>query len=304
MNAARGEQKRYAAWGDRLCAGAMIFQSNGFVPRMLSALLVCALLLPASGEAARLKPQTLKAFRHYVAVTEEHLKQQERDGRGFLWVDRLPEKERRAALEKCRSGEPVIQRIETRENGEVITVPDGMVHHWVATIFVPGVTLQETLAKLQDYDNYDKVYKPDIQEATLLSRHGEDFRVAMRLYRKTIVTAVYNAEFSIAYLPLEQNRAVSRAVTERIAEVENVGRPGEREKPENEGAGYLWRLNTYGRYEQRDGGVYIELETVALSRSVPAILAWLVNPYIRSIPREYLSRTLSLTRETLERERK
>jgi hypothetical protein len=64
-------------------------------------------------------------------------------------------------------------------------------------------------------------------------------------------------------------------------------------------AGYLWRLNTYGRYEERDGGVYIELETVALSGSVPAIVAWLVNPYVRSIPREYLLRTLAQTREML-----
>jgi len=271
--------------------------------RFLIGLIVCMLFLPGASEASKLKPQTLKAFKHYVAVTEERLSREQKDGLGFLWVDRLPEKERMAALAKCQRGVAVVERLETRENGAAIEVPDGMVHHWVATIFVRGVTLRETLERLQDYDNYENVYKPDVQKTRLLSRDGKQFRVAMRLYRKTIVTAVYNAEFSVGYMPLDQRRAFSRALTERIAEVENAGKPGEKEKPRDEGAGYLWRLNTYGRYEERDGGVYIELETVALSRSVPAILAWLVNPYVRSIPREYLSRTLAQTREMLRKEK-
>ncbi len=236
---------------------------------------------------------------HYFSNLLERLSREQKDGRCFLWADRLPEKERRAALEKCRRGEAVVERLETRENGMATDVPDGMVHHWIATILVRGVTLRETLDQLQDYDNYEYMYNPNVQKTRLLRMDGRDFRVAMRLYRKTIVTAVYNAEFSIGYLPLDQRRAFSRALTERIAEVENAGKPGEKEKPRDEGAGYLWRLNTYGRYEERDGGAYLELETVAFSRSVPAILAWLVNPHVRSIPREYLSRTLSQTRNIL-----
>lgn len=265
----------------------------------LTVLVVCALFLPGPGEATELKPKTLKAFERYMAVTEARLSSEQKDARSFLWVDRLPEKERRAALAHLQRGQGIVERLETRENGEAIPVPDGMVHHWVATIFVRGVTLEQTLEKMQDYDNYGNVYKPDLQNTKLLSSNGKDFRVAMRLYRKTIVTAVYNAEFTVDYIPLEPNRAFSRSLTARIAEVENAGKPGEREKPADVGAGYLWRLNTYGRYEERDGGVYIELETVALSRSVPPILAWLVNPYVRSIPRAYLSRALALTRETL-----
>lgn len=65
--------------------------------------------------------------------------------------------------------------------------------------------------------------------------------------------------------------------------------------------GYLWRLNLYTRYLEKDNGVYIEIEFVALSRNVPAIFAWLVNPYLRSIPREYLTNYIRATQNGLSR---
>jgi hypothetical protein len=61
----------------------------------------------------------------------------------------------------------------------------------------------------------------------------------------------------------------------------------------------MWRLNLYTRYLQKDGGVYMQIEFLALSRSVPAIFAWLVNPYIHAIPREYLTHFLMITRKAL-----
>jgi len=34
----------------------------------------------------------------------------------------------------------------------------------------------------------------------------------------------------------------------------------------DEGSGYVWRLVTFARFEERNGGLYLELEVVALSR--------------------------------------
>ncbi len=39
-----------------------------------------------------------------------------------------------------------------------------------------------------------------------------------------------------------------------------------REKPEGKDRGFLWRLNSYWRYQQVDGGVLVECESLTLSR--------------------------------------
>ena len=91
----------------------------------------------------------------------------------------------------------------------------------------------------------------------------------------------------------------SQSYSTRIAEVENADRPDEREKSIGNDHGYLWRLNNYWRFQERDGGVYVQVESVALSRSVPTLLAWLVNPLLKRVPREYLSRLLGSTRTAL-----
>jgi hypothetical protein len=54
----------------------------------------------------------------------------------------------------------------------------------------------------------------------------------------------------------------------------------------------LWRLNTYWSYEERDGGVYVQVESVSLTPSIPYGLGWAVGPYVESIPRESLEFTL------------
>jgi hypothetical protein len=48
--------------------------------------------------------------------------------------------------------------------------------------------------------------------------------------------------------------------------------------------------HSYWRFQEKDRGVYDQVESVALSRSVPVLLAWVVNSLLKSIPREYLSR--------------
>ena len=250
--------------------------------------------------AAELKQVTLDAFQHYVALTENRMASEMNSGNGFLWVDQMPLREREAALAQVRQGQVITQRLETRENGQPISIPSGMVHHWEALVFVPGVTLAQTIAQQQDFDRSAEIYGPDIQRSKLLKAHGNDFLIYYRLHRHVMIASpTYNVNFDIRFFPLDGDREYSRSYSTRIAELIDAGTPDEREKPVGVDFGYVWRLNTYTRYQERDGGVYIQTEFVALSRSVPAIFAWLVNPYIRSIPREYLTRILSATRTDL-----
>jgi len=148
----------------------------------------------------------------------------------------------------------------------------------------------------QDYSNYGELYKPDVLDAKILSRDEEHFKVYYRFYRHAIVTVVYNAEFQVDYVLPEASRNYSQAHSVRIAEVQNPEKSNEKEYPVGKDHGYMWRANFYSRCVERDGGVYVQIEFLALSRTVPAAFAWMVNPYIRSVPRDYLKRYLEQTR--------
>jgi hypothetical protein len=261
------------------------------------ALLLLTLTLPAV--AAELQKKTSNAYDHYVQVTEARIAGEIGDANSFLWVDRQPEPHRKELLASLSKGQVVVQHIETREGGKEISIPDGMVHHWMATVFVPGVNLQQTLALMQDFERHTEIYKADVVRAKVLNHKGDDFQLYLRLHRKTIVTVVYDTQFDIRFFPVDKTREYSRHYATKIVEVENVGRPDEHPDPAGNDRGFLWRLNTYWRYQEKNGGVYIQVEFITLSRSVPAIFAWLVNPYLKSIPHEYLTNLLQTTRSAL-----
>src|SRR5712664_3022847 len=266
---------------------------------MLAAFLAFAALPPESAGAAELKQETSEAFDHYIRVTEDRMAEELHDVRAFLWLDGFAEPQRDRLNVQLRQGEIIVERLETLEKEKRIRVPSGLIHHWVALGFIPGTTLQQVLALLQDYDHHEVIYKPDVPRSKLLVACGNCFKVYMRLHQKAVITAVFNGEFNVSYFPVDESRIYSRSYSTRIAEVENPDRSNEREKPIGKDRGFLWRLYRYWRFQEKDGGVYVQLESVALSRSVPALLAWVVNPLLKSIPREYLSRLLTSTRVAL-----
>jgi hypothetical protein len=247
--------------------------------------LAALLSLPAA--AAELKPKTLEAFDRYVREAEER----RAASRTFLWADESPDRARR-----IREGEVVVMPLRATPE---IEVADGLIHDWVGSVFIPGVTLERALAMVQDYGRHKDVYKPEVIDSKLLSRQGNDFRIYLRLLKKKVITVVLNTEHEVRYAPVDARkwRSVSRST--RIAEVENPGKKNEREKPPGTGEGFLWRLNSYWSFEQRDGGVWLECEAISLTRDVPTGLGWLIEPIIRNLPQESLANTLRSTRAAL-----
>jgi hypothetical protein len=252
-------------------------------------------------KAAELKEETSRAFNRYIELTEERMARSLRDGVSFYSMEGKPEPQRDALRIRLRQGEIIIDQMETLDGQRIVSVPGGLVHHWIALGFIPGVTLKQALTLLQDYEEYPLIYQPDVKRSRLLTSDGTHFEIYLRLYQKSIVTAVFNAEFEVTYFHLDEHRAHSRSRSKRIAEVENPDQPEERERPVGKDHGFLWRLCSYWRLEERDGGVYAELESVGLSRSVPLVFAWLVNPLLKSLPKSYLSRVLDSTRTALTR---
>lgn len=172
------------------------------------------------------------------------------------------------------------------------SVDGGQIHHWVGSVFVPGVTLDDVLAQLRRHAGNESRFYEDVLASRLLSNAGDRDAVYLKLRRDSIITVTYNTEHLVEYRRLDARRATSRSVATKIAELANAGTPGEREKPAGSDHGFLWRLNAYWRYEQVDGGVLIECESVSLSRSIPVLLRPFVTSTVDRIARESLEKTL------------
>jgi hypothetical protein len=255
---------------------------------------------PSPGlRAAELQPSTLAAFERYVTATESRIAGELRGPGGGIWLDTLPAEGRRAGLDVVRGGNLAIERLKTTARGRALEIPDGLVHHWLGLVFVPGASVDDALTLLQDYDRHAQIYAPAVARSKILSREGDVFRVHLRFFMKKVITVVLNTEHEARFTRVSPGFAHSRIVSARIAEVEEPGSPGEREKPVGNDGGYLWRLNTYWRFVERDGGVYVQCESVSLTRGIPAGFGWLIGPFVTSIPRESLTFTLETTRRVL-----
>jgi hypothetical protein len=254
--------------------------------------------------AVELRKETMAAFERYSQLTEARIEKelaaaQANTTSPFLRVAELPAKESAAAYEKLRRGEILIERLETRDAGKEIGIPHGMVHHWVGTVLVPGARLDAVLALVQDYDRHEKIYAPDVERSKLLGRDGDDFRALLRFRKKKVVTVVLNTQHAARYTRFSAARAASLSRTTRVAEVENPGAASERELPPGNDRGFLWHIYTYWRFEERDEGTYVQCESISLTRSIPALFAWLIKPFVTGVPRESLEFTLGKTRDAL-----
>lgn len=254
--------------------------------------------------AAELKQKTASAFDRYVAATEARFAGELRPGGAFLYIDELNPEQRNAAYSQLKQGEILVEKLETKAPGVSSDVPDGMVHHWVGLIFIPGVTLAQTLPVVKDYDRRAELYKPDVIASRTTSHHGDDFTMFLRLRQKKFTTVVFNTDYAVHWIQVAPNKVASNSISTRIAEVKDPDKPEGEELPVGTGHGYLWRLNTYWRFEEKDGGVYLQCEALSLTRDMPTGLGWLLKPLVTAIPKASLNRALGQTRKVVQDEAK
>ncbi|MGH9328750.1 MAG: hypothetical protein ACRD2B_18945 [Terriglobia bacterium] len=254
--------------------------------------------LPVSIINVKLKPETVAGFEHYVKATELRIDRQISRPDTFLYLDDIPGRER--ILTSLQHGGLFIERLETRDaSGRVLTTPDGLIHHWIGDVFIPGVSLRDVLGAVEDYNDAAKFYAPEVVRSRLLSRKGNDFKVAMRFSEVKLITVTFDTVQDVRYTELDPDHWSSRSVSRRIAEVVDAGKPDEHDRPPGDDAGFLWRINSYWRFVQQDGGVYVECESISLTRGIPTGLGWLVGPFVTTIPQELLRNTLADTRKAV-----
>ncbi len=239
----------------------------------------------------QLHPKTLEALDAYIHNAEAEMRKRLQGSGSFLWSQQMPVRAR-----VLGQGQVVAQFW----SGEgPVKVPKGLIHDWIAAAFIPDSNIQQLLAVMQDYDQHQNTYKPEVIDSKLISRDGDHFRVYLRLLKKKIITVVLDTDHEVHYCPVDKTRWVCRSHTTRIAEVENAGSPDERVLEPDTGYGFLWRLYSYWRFEEHNGGVVVECRAISLTRDVPFGLGWAIEPIIEKLPKESLINTLEATRHAL-----
>ena len=246
---------------------------------------------------AELQKKTLTAWEEYVRLTEERIQEELNSSSGFLAQDFQSVPKAQMERDAVLSGKILVEKMKTlNPRGRKIKVPAGTLHHWRGSVFIPDVDLETVLAQVRNPAR-QKDLQEDVLESRILEENDDSLRLYLKLVRSKIVTVTYNTEHLIKYQGHGEGLASSQSIATKIAELEDAGTPSEREKPEGKDHGFLWKLNSYWRYQQVDGGVLVECESLTLSRGVPVILAPFVKPIITGVARESMQRTLSSMRD-------
>ena len=145
--------------------------------RQVAAMAVIWFVAITTLAAAELKPKTLAAFDRYIAVTEARIRSEVEGEQPFLWADRLAPDEQAEVYARLAEGEVQVERLETQDGDDKISIPSGLVHHWIGTVLIPGVSLESTIVLVRDYNQYAEFYRPNVRKASILEQDGDRFKV-------------------------------------------------------------------------------------------------------------------------------
>ena len=254
----------------------------------MRARITLSLLLTSAAYAATLKPESVQAWDRYVAAAEAKLEKRAHGNETFLWVDESPERRRRV-----QNGEIVVSETYSGVNKRA---PSALIHDWSGAAFIPGARIEDVIAVVRNYASYPEYYHPGVASAKLSSKGATEDKFSLVLVNQAVlVKTAVEAECHSTLSRLSDKVWYSETSATRIQEIEDYGRPSEHLLPSGEGGGYLWRIASITSYEERDGGVYVELEAMALSREIPLSLRFVIDPIVRRVSRSSLAESLRQT---------
>jgi hypothetical protein len=243
--------------------------------------------------AATLKPETKVALDAYLQEAMAGMQARLQPGAHFLWLDEQPD-----LAEQIRTKGPHIAPAGPHIPKKV---PSGLIHDWLGVGFVPNAKIEDILRIVRDYDRYKEIYQPGVIDSISHGTDGTKDLFSMRLANKSVVSkTALDTDCEASYIRVDDRRWYAFSNTTHIQEVDKFGTPEQRTLPEDQGSGLIWRLSSITRLEERDGGVYAELEAIALSRDIPAAFRLIVTPIVRRVSRDSLATSLHQTKVAID----
>ena len=248
--------------------------------------LVCGfVLLEACGGNVLAEPpaKAVSAFKLYIDAVEFRLDRQHRLQEGFL---ASVAGESQSTL---RGGEFVLQQLTPSGGTEL---PGALLHHWRGTAFAAGARAADFERLMRAFNAYPEYFSPQVVQSRVVAQRDDRAQVVMRVRQRHVMTVVMDTAYDVSFGRLDAQHGYSVSRSTRIWEIDSPGTPSEHALNARDEHGFLWRQNTYWSYEERDGGLYMQVESVSLSRAIPPGLGWAVRPFVESVPRESLEFTL------------
>ena len=257
-------------------------------------MLAAAVFVFAAGNmgAVELTRATVDAWDDYVRASDQRMLDRTTDGGTFFWVDEAAGRETRVLR-----GDVVVEPM--LEHG-VRETPGGLIHHWIGALFIPNAKLADLLGVVHDYDDYGSVYKPVVTASQTTGCGDTEQDFAMTWQRRVLfVNAAMEGRYHSHDFALSETRGYNITASTRVQEIQNYGRSSQHLLPAGTGNGFVWQMHSIARYEERNGGVLLELEVLALTRDVPEGLRWLVNPMMSKLSVNSLTSTLRQTADAV-----
>ena len=231
-------------------------------------------------------------FNSYTSRLEARLAEQHRTPGSFL----VPaDGSQQQPLPRMRQGEVILDQIAIPSG----LAPGTLIHHWRGTAFVRGATASDFERLMRDFKSYPQHFSPDVIQASVLQPGPDHTLMRMRVRQQHVITVVLDGTYDVTFGQLDPRHGYSISRSVRMEEIASPGTPREHALSAQDEHGFLWRQNTYWSYEEADGGLYLQIESVSLTRSIPRGLGWAVRPYVESIPRESLAFTLRSARNAI-----
>ncbi len=257
--------------------------------RTCSVLIAALFFLAPCRANAGPKPQAVANLSSYAAKVEARLEQQHRNTRSFI----APQD-----MNRLRNGELIVEKLSPDSPAGF---PGAMLHHWRGTAFAAGAKAADFEKLMRSFSGYPHIYAPQVTRAKVLSEQGDHYRVMMRVRQHHVITVVMDTTYDVTFARLDAQHGYSISRSTQISEIDSPGTAKERALNPGDDHGFLWRLNTYWSYEERDGGLYMQIESISLTRAIPTGLGWAIGPFVESVPREALEFTLRSTCDALKK---
>lgn len=255
-----------------------------------SALNLCILgfLGVAASHAAEMKKQTLDAWNQYLVQENATILDRAASGHCFLRIENDPRR-----MQEIHDGAMDVKPV---AEGSPKHVPGGLIHHWIGDMFIPAVTVDDVLAVTRNYTRYSDYYKPGVADAQTVASTDDKDEFILYLQNMSVLSkSLLKGQYVSNFVRVDDKRLYSVSQTKQMQEIKDYGGPNETYLPPGKGSGYIWQMFSTARFEERDGGVYLEVEAIALSRDIPITLHWLVDPIVRRVSHDALGKSLQDT---------
>ena len=137
-----------------------------------------------------------------------------------------------------------------------------LLHHWRSSLRSRRRLRSSLDRLLRDFSAYPRLFAPQVLQARILAQRGDHVQAMMRVRQHACAHRCTGHDLRVTFarldaqshFNLQRGFSLSRSTSDLLRSV-HPGTTHEHPLTPSEEHGFLWRLNTYWTWEERDGGL-------------------------------------------------